>query len=308
MAEGKIYEHRAGRLHRLSDVERRGHAERRDSRFFHRACDQSNGLMAYRSCGDEEKCVGVRALELVDDLRREFVADFARRINSTHETERRIDEFADNAGGCELAHPLEREDAVDVALGVASGITEVPHAEFVAPRVNRDTSVRRVLAMEARLIAIHDSAGTDHRDSAFGDGLGERSEWRRFLVDPSVGREIAVEIARARYVFDWHRVLRCHSTIAIKESANAARAAPWWETSQMTDVPRETIIVAKYSLATRAFEACGSQTMREHHPLPQWMRKLQESEGCGCYRRLAVNNVHEVIDSAHGFLPRMSAD
>ncbi len=49
----------------------------------------------------------------------------------------------------------------------------------------------------------------------------------------------------------------------------------------MTDVTRETIIVAKYSLATSGFEACGSQTMREHHPLSEWMHKLQESEGCG---------------------------
>jgi hypothetical protein len=76
----------------------------------------------------------------------------------------------------------------------------------------------------------------------------------------------------------------------------------------MTNVPRETVIVAKYSLARGAIDACGSQTMREHHPLSQWMHKLQESEGCGCYRRVAINNVHEVIDSAYGFLTRMSAD
>ena len=50
--------------------------------------------------------------------------------------ERGIDQLADDAGRFELAHPLEREHAVDVALGVASGIAEVPHAEFVAARVN----------------------------------------------------------------------------------------------------------------------------------------------------------------------------
>ncbi len=63
-----------------------------------------------------------------------------------------------DAGRRELAHPLEREHAVDVALGVASWITEVPDAQLVAARVNRDAAIRSVLAMEARLIAIHDSA------------------------------------------------------------------------------------------------------------------------------------------------------
>ena len=73
-------------------------------------------------------------------------------------TERGIDEFADDSRRFELTHPLEREDAVDVALGVASGISEVPHAEFVAARITRDAAIRRVLAMEPWLIAIHDSA------------------------------------------------------------------------------------------------------------------------------------------------------
>ena len=117
--------------------------------------------MANGSCRDEEEGVGVRALELVDNLRSEFVANFARGINSAHETERGIDEIADDACSRELAHPLEREDAVNVALGVASGIAEVTDAEIVAARIERDAAIRRILSMEARLIAIHDSARTD---------------------------------------------------------------------------------------------------------------------------------------------------
>src|ERR1700720_90061 len=193
--------------------------------------------MAYRSCRDEEESVGVRARELVDNLRSEFVADFARRINSAHETERGIDQFADDAGRFEFAHPFEREDAVDVALGVASRIAEVPHAEFVAAGVTRDAAIRRVLAMEPRLIAIHDSARTHQRDFAFADRFCQRSEWRRIVLDPSVRDEIVVEVARARNVCDRHAT---HSTIEVQDSANcdaARRANPYW-----------TFILAKYSL------------------------------------------------------------
>jgi len=173
--------------------------------------------MANRSCRDEKKSVGVRALEFVDNLRREFVTDFARRINSAHETERGIDEIADDAGRRELAHPLEREDAVDVVLGVASRIAEVPHAQFVAARVKRNAAIRRVLAMEARLIAIHDPAGTDHRDSAFGKRLSQRRKRCGIVLDPSIRREIAVEIARARNICDWHAI---HFMTTTKDSAN----------------------------------------------------------------------------------------
>jgi hypothetical protein len=76
-------------------------------------------------------------------------------------------------------------------------IAEVPHAEFVAARITRDAAIGRVLAMEPRLIAIHDSARTHQRDFAFADRFCERSEWRRIVLDPSVGDEIVVEIARA---------------------------------------------------------------------------------------------------------------
>jgi hypothetical protein len=173
--------------------------------------------MAYRSCGDEKESVGVCALELVDNLRSEFVANFARGINSAHETERGIDEFADDAGRFELAHSLEREDAVDVALGVASRIAEVSHAELVAAGVTWDAAIRRVLTMEARLIAIHDSARTHQRDFAFSHRFCERSKWRRIVLDPSIGNEIVVEIARARNVCDRHAT---HSMIEAKDSPN----------------------------------------------------------------------------------------
>ena len=132
---------------------------------------------------DEKESVGVRTLELVDNLRSEFVADFARRINSAHEAECGIDEFADHAGRFEFAHPSDREHAVDVARGIA----EVPHAKFVAARVKRDASIRRVLTMEARLVAIHDSARTHQSD--FAHRFGERSEWHRIVLDPSIRSE-----------------------------------------------------------------------------------------------------------------------
>jgi hypothetical protein len=174
--------------------------------------------MAYRSSRHEKESVGVRALELVHDLRSEFVANFARRINSAHEAECRIDQFADDAGCFELAHSIEWEDAVDVALGVASGIAEVPNAEFVAARVERDAPIRRVLPMKARLIAIHDSARTHQRDFAFADRFCERSEWRRIVLDPSIRDEVVVEIAGARNICDGHAP---NSTIEVLHSANS---------------------------------------------------------------------------------------
>src|ERR1700720_4754677 len=198
--------------------------------------------MAYRSCRDEEESVGVRARELVDNLRSEFVADFARRINSAHETERGIDQFADDAGRFEFAHPFEREDAVDVALGVASRIAEVPHAEFVAARVTRDAAIRRVLAMEARLIAIHDSARTHQRDFAFADRFCERREWRRIVLDPSVWNEIVVEIAGAWNVGNRHAT---HSTMAVSDSANGSGPRCCADTSLSS--PCGALVCAIYS-------------------------------------------------------------
>src|ERR1700678_2713485 len=207
--------------------------------------------MADGSCGDEEESVGVGALEFVDDLRRELVADFARGINSAHETERGLDELADDAGRRQLAHPLEREDAVEVALGVTSRITEVPHAQLVAARVNRDTAIRRVLAMKAGLIAIHDSARTDHRDSAFGDGPGELREWRRVVLDPSVGSEVVVEIARARNVCDRHAT---NSMMALRDSANGNPAAP--EGSALAEKIPLDVFLGKIFTRKRLMEAC----------------------------------------------------
>src|SRR5271155_114577 len=160
--------------------------------------------MADGSCRDEEERVGVRTFKLVNNLRSELVANLARRIYSTHEAERGIDQLADHAGGRELAHSCEREDAVDVALGVARRITEVPHAQLVRHCVNRDAAIRSVLAMEARLVAIHDSARAEHRNSALGHRFGERRERREIVFDPSVRGEIAVKIARAWNVCDRH--------------------------------------------------------------------------------------------------------
>src|SRR5271154_3511160 len=181
--------------------------------------------MAYGSRRHEEESVGMRALELVDNLWSEFVADFARRINSTHEAERRIDELADDTVGFELAHPCEREYAVGVALGVARRIAEVPHAQFVGACVDGNAAIRRVFAMEAGLIAIHYSARADQRDSALCDGFGEWSERRRFVVDPSIRREPVVEIARAGNVCDWHGGFRLHSTMELKVRQTARMPA-----------------------------------------------------------------------------------
>ena len=66
--------------------------------------------------------------------------------------------------------------------------------------------------MEARLIAVHDSARTHQRDFAFADRFGERSEGRRIVLYPSVGDEIILEIARARNECDRHTT---HSTIQV---------------------------------------------------------------------------------------------
>ena len=90
MTQGKIDEHRARRFYRPGDVERRRHAERGNSRFFDRACYQPNGLMANGSCRDEEEGVGVGAFEFADNLGSEFIADFARRINSALRRRRTI--------------------------------------------------------------------------------------------------------------------------------------------------------------------------------------------------------------------------
>lgn len=56
--------------------------------------------------------------------------------------------------------------------------------------------------MEARLVAIHDSARTHQSD--FADRFGERSKSRRVVLDPSIGSEIVIEVARARNVCDRH--------------------------------------------------------------------------------------------------------
>ena len=87
----------------------------------------------------------------------------------------------------------------------------MPHAQLFAARVTRDAAIRRVLPTEARLIAIHYSAGADHRDPARRDGFDERSKRCGIVLDPSVGSEIAIQITRARSVCDWHGEFRSKS-------------------------------------------------------------------------------------------------
>src|SRR5260370_36958066 len=97
--------------------------------------------MADGSCGDEVKHVGVRAFQLVEDLRGEFVADFARRINSTHEAERRIGKLANRAPRFEFAEPLERKHAVGIAFSISCRIAEMPDAQVVASRAFRNAPI-----------------------------------------------------------------------------------------------------------------------------------------------------------------------
>src|SRR5438105_4664270 len=122
--------------------------------------------MAYRAFRGQEQRVGMGARKLANNLRSKFVADFAPGINPAQKTERGIGELANHAARFEFAQTLERKHAVGVALRVAGRIAEVPDTQIVASRGLRDAPVRRVLAMEPRLIAIHDSARTDQRDSA----------------------------------------------------------------------------------------------------------------------------------------------
>jgi hypothetical protein len=77
MTERKVQEHRPRWFDRTCDVERGSHAQGRYPSFLHCARYQSNGLMTDGSCGDEKKRIHVRALQLVDDLRRQFVANFS---------------------------------------------------------------------------------------------------------------------------------------------------------------------------------------------------------------------------------------
>jgi len=90
MAERVVDECRARRIDGLRDVVCRSHAQGRDSGGLDFAGNQSNGLMAHGSSGHQVKCFHVAAAKFFDDFRRQFLAHLARRVDPTHESERRI--------------------------------------------------------------------------------------------------------------------------------------------------------------------------------------------------------------------------
>jgi hypothetical protein len=224
----------------------------------------------------------VRTLELVNNLRSELVANFARRIYSTHEAEGGVDQLADHAGRREFAHSCEREHAVDVALGVARRITEVPHAQLVRARVNRDAAIRRVLVMKARLIAIHDSAGAEQRNSAFGHRFGERRERCEIVFDPSVRGEIAVKIACAWNVCDRHVGAR-HS---LRWRRRIRQTATRFDVRRVADhklLQRSDVWLGEIFILREAIAASEPQIIRRLHAGSQQMSKRHVSEECGGY-------------------------
>jgi hypothetical protein len=140
--------------------------------------------------------------------------------------------------------------------------------------------------MEARLIAIHDSARADQRDFTIADWFCERSEWRRIVINPTVGSEIAVEIARARNVCDRHAT---HSTIEAKDSANSDEQL---RSAVVVDVYVREIFIAREPIA-----AFGALASNKRNALSQLMSKRQESEECERYRPLESKYFSQMIDA-----------
>ena len=84
MTQREIHEYGTWRIYGPRDIQRRCHAQRRDSRRFNHSCDQSNGLMAYGSRRYQVKGLDVRPFQFIRDSRREFIAYLARRVDPAH--------------------------------------------------------------------------------------------------------------------------------------------------------------------------------------------------------------------------------
>src|SRR5579883_2248558 len=174
--------------------------------------------MTHGSSRDQVKGVDPPSLQLVGQPRSELIAYFARRIDPAHEAVSGISQFANGAVGLELAHPRQRKDAVVIRARVCGAVAEVPDIEIGLDCVLRNFPIGGVFAMEARLVAIENSTGTDERDPALADRPGKRRPRRRIRVHhPSIGRVVPVQFAGSRDVLDRH-VLQ----LAKKVTANLA--------------------------------------------------------------------------------------
>jgi len=130
--------------------------------------------MAYRSGGHQVESIDFGAPEFICDSRGEFGADLALRVDAAHEAEARVEQFADDALALQLLEPFPRKHAIGVELRVPRRISEVPDIQIVAGRAFWYAPIGCVLAVEARLVAVHDAPGADKRDLALRDRFGQR--------------------------------------------------------------------------------------------------------------------------------------
>src|SRR5271163_3505639 len=87
-----------------------------------------------------------------------------------------------------------------VGGSVRNPVAEVPYAEVILRGMLGNQPIAGVFAMEPRLVAIEQTAGSNQRDLAFGQRL-QRRPWRHaFVHDPSVGRIATVKFTGSGYV------------------------------------------------------------------------------------------------------------
>src|SRR5262249_28119719 len=154
---------------------RGSHAQSWNPGLFDHSRYQSDGLMAHGSGGHQEERISFGPFEFIRNFWGELGAHFACGVDAAHEAEAWIVQFADHFLALQLFESFPRKHAVRIDLRILRWISEVPDIQIVAGRAGWNAPVGRILAMEARLITVHDAAGTNECYLALCDRLGE---WR----------------------------------------------------------------------------------------------------------------------------------
>src|SRR5690348_10447679 len=94
--------------------------------------------VAERAPSGEQHRVRARALDRPGHFRRATFVEIAQKLGISHESQVLVADARDDAFGGQLAQTIYREDAVDVAIGMAMVVVAVRHHEAVALHVARN--------------------------------------------------------------------------------------------------------------------------------------------------------------------------
>ena len=153
-ADGVIDEGAARRRDPAHDVVSRADDQSRDASAFDHVGDETDGLMAKRSVGHEEREIDLRLCQLIGERRSEIVLDFLMPAHTAHERKMTGRDAADNAVRRQFREGRARKDDLGIFPGNAADAGMMIDNNGAGTGIGRHAAVTQIFARnERRLIA-----------------------------------------------------------------------------------------------------------------------------------------------------------